>query len=129
MQFNLPIDIAEGFDRLSIMEVKKSKSPPLKQAEIELQIQTLQNQISTAIGLDLAEKIYDSPEYKELYNVNKEIFLSIDELRLESKCNCIDYRAVAILGIKIDSLNTKRFNVKNKIQEKHFGKKMEEVKL
>lgn len=132
------IDPAEAFDRLSIIQNKKEKLLDINnQFSLIDQINILEEQINLSIGRDLAIKIYESNEYKELKNINKEIFYCIDKIREHAKncnnkliddCDINDIQQSARLGIKIDLLNTMRFNKKNEIQEKFFNNKIEEVK-
>jgi hypothetical protein len=113
------IDVAQAYDALSVLEIKKfqSKEISIKNKLIE-QIKELRQSINIALRYDLAKRIYDSIEYKNLYKVNYDLFKLIDD------CKKIDIDAK-----EIDILNHKRFEAKQQLQNKFFGKELEEIKL
>jgi hypothetical protein len=128
-KINILVDVGEAYDRLSILEIKKEKLGIEKQFDLINQINILQEQISHSIGRDLACDIFESEEYKELKNMNRVIFLSIDDLRKENdKGEYKDPQELGIIGVEIDVLNTKRFKAKNNLQKKFFNKETEEIK-
>lgn len=121
----------ESFDRLSILEVKKhfSKDPIQKQT-IQSQIEELSEQINIGIGYDKAKEIYESVQYKGLYNYNLDIFNLIDELnQLEKERINFDYVKIASLGMSINNTNYSRFLAKKELQKEFFNNKNEEIKL
>ncbi len=113
----LTVDIAYAFDFFSILEVKCIKTN-------EQNLETLNNknkyksEIIDQIGLELYDKIINSPEYKELFNINYKLFSVIDE----AKKGGVD-------AIAIDNLNWFRFLAKKEIQRKYFNSEVSEQKF
>ena len=115
------LEISEAFDRLSVLKVKfyKCRLDIKKREEILEQIESLESEVSISIGRDLGAKIYQSPEHKELYNINLQLFDIIDKVALEDG-----------IDAKIPfNLNNARFQAKNNLQKKFFGKDTAEIKL
>ena len=113
----LSLDEAYCFDYLSILETKCIKK---NEQNIELNNNKINciYEIMNQIGTELYDKIINSSEYKELFNINYKLFSIIDEV----KKGGVD-------AINIDNLNYFRFLAKKKIQEKFFGTKVREIKL
>lgn len=108
------IEIAQAFDELSILEIKKSKLINQKQKKLlEKQINVLKDEILLAVGSVLMEKIYHSDFYKNLFNTNLDIFISVDKFKTSEPAQ----------------LNMKRIDAKRKLQEYFFGKVLEEIKI
>ena len=108
------IDVAQCFDELSILEVKKSKSTDSERANsLESQIILLKQDIDKAIGSDLLEKIYHSEFYMHLFSTNLIIFESVDKLK----------------ETELPRLTMKRFYAKRDIQKHFFGKTLNEIKV
>jgi hypothetical protein len=112
-------EIASAFDILSILEIKIRATTGDKKRKLEEQKISLQEQINLGIGYEKGKKLYHSKEYTDLYNANFEIF----ELIEKSQENA------GILLKEADQLNYRRFLAKKELQEKHFGKPIEEVKI
>jgi hypothetical protein len=79
MYYTTRLQISEGMDRLSILQVKLSKTTDIQIKEnLQEQIEILEQEISIDIGRDFAVQIYNSKEYKNLYEVNKKLFELVD---------------------------------------------------
>lgn len=128
MQIKCHKDSAAWFDELSIMEVKcVIRKIGLYNDRNYIQ---LYNELIDNIGLEKVHNIIRSPEYDDLYRLNKEIFNLIDLLRVEKvKKNCRNYELLSEYGVEIDNKNTDRFEAKKKLQEKFFKSEIREVKL
>lgn len=116
----ISLDEAAAYDLLSILEVKKyfCDAGPKKEL-IRSQIAQLQEEISQAVGYDLAKKIYCSDFYTFLYNANFDIFKLIEETK----------RNPAITLKRADELNYHRFTAKQNLQKEFFNKNLEEIKI
>ncbi len=108
------IEIAQAFDELSILEIKKSKLKNKKLKKfLGQQIIILKKEIDQSIGPDLTEKICCSDAYINLFNANLNIFQSVDKFK--------NFEPV--------QLNMKRIDAKRDLQESFFGKSLEEIKM
>lgn len=117
-RIKLELDSAEVFDRLSILEIKKTHcSAPLTRQDLNEQCLELMNLINIELGYDNARRVYLSQEYVNLYNVNRDLFESIDKLKKQD-----------IAPKTIDDLNYQRYKTKKALQEKFFGQ-LEEIKI
>lgn len=117
-KIKLELDSAEVFDRLSILEVKKTYSQdPLVKQSLNEQCLDLMNLINLELGYDNARRVYLSQEYANLYNVNRAIFEAIDKLKKED-----------IAPKVVDNLNYNRYTAKKELQEKFFGQ-LDEIKI
>ncbi len=116
---NLTCEVSEGYDKLSVLEIKYLKCQDIKKKQqIHEQLQSLQVEINMSISYDKAIQIYHSPEYKILWNINKELFEIVDKIETEEIDAKIPFR-----------LNNKRFQAKNTLQKKFFNKDTNEIKL
>lgn len=122
----IEVDISECYDRLSILQIKV-KSNLTKSSSLDsinqlkllgAQIDHLEEEVSIAIGRELAEKIYKSKEYKSLYLTNGRIFDLIDQVKFENS-----------IGKMVDNENHNRFLCKKSLQEAFFSKAPEEIKI
>ncbi len=119
MNTKITIEVSEAYDRLSVLFIKLKKCLDYnKKEQIRLQIENLESEINISIKRDLAEKIFKSPEYQELYKVNLELFEIIDKVKLGGIDALIPF-----------NLNNQRFEAKNNLQKKFFGKETGEIKL
>lgn len=108
------IEIAQAFDELSILEIKKAESTDQKQRKLlGKQIRILGEEIDQSIDSDLAVKIYCSDLYTNLYNTNFDIFKSVDKFKTFEPVQ----------------LNLKRFEAKRKLQEFFSGGDLAEIKI
>lgn len=108
------IEVAQAFDELSILEIKKSKLKNQKLKKLlKQQIVILKKEISQTIGNDLTKRIYYSDFYTNLFNSNMDIFLSVDKFKNSEPAQ----------------LNMKRIDAKKALQEKFFRKSLEEIKM
>ena len=117
-KMSLTLDTAEVYDRLSIVEVKTSYAKKFEtKRDLSEQILYLMNALSNFLGYDFSRTIYLSQEYKDLYEINRQLFDYIDKSKKDG-----------FPASEIDKLNHKRYLAKKEIQEKYFGK-LEEIKL
>jgi hypothetical protein len=104
---NIPVDEAYAFDMLSILEIKASEDPSLKDNMIRF-AESLVDELSffkfSDIGL--------SKEYKDLKDANHCIFQRINEMKKRE--------ATGEDAIYIDSMNYQRFLAKKELQKKFF---------
>lgn len=112
------IDYGNAFDMLVILNVKLAKTNGrIKTKNIE-NFELLAAEIKSQIGEYLFNKIISSDEYKELYQVNLDIFNSIDLAKSDTG-----------LAKKTDVLNYDRFLKKKELQAKFFEDEMTEMKI
>lgn len=108
------IEVAQAFDELSILEIKKSKSINQKQKDVlEKQINLLENEINQAIGFELTKKIYSSDLYLNLYNTNHSVFESVEKFK---EC-------------ELPRLTMQRYFAKKGLQKHFFNNDFGEVKM
>lgn len=113
------IQESEAFDRLSILEIKKFESRKIEEKfKLDNQVEYLERQINNAIGYDLAQKIYCSDFYTNLYNINFALFEKIDKLKEKD-----------FSGREFNDLNYKRFTSKQELQKEFFKNELEEIKI
>ena len=113
-----PLDESYCIDHFSIIEVKCDKAAPSKKENLIQQLRFYRNHLQEVIGDELFSDILNSIEYKKLKHANLKIFETVDNLK---KYN-INAQAV-------DQLNHLRWQIKNEIQIKFFGKPTNEIKL
>lgn len=113
-----PCDPAYFFDRLSIQEVKLEKAEKSKKPNLAAQLQFLINNLSEQIGDLKYETVKKSIEYSKLKSINKDFFELVDYCKNYS----VEFKFA-------DALNHKRWELKNEIQKKYFGRGTSEVKL
>ena len=112
----LPLDEAYCFDVLTVFDVKMSKN-----RRLSINFKKYSEYIVDQIGEKLFHKIIDSDEYKDLYNVNMELFNMFDFVKTEA--------GKETTAVFVDKINYKRFEAKKKLQEKFFSSPLTEVKL
>lgn len=117
-KIKVELDCAEVFDRLSILEAKKSFCSDYETKKfLSESAMDLMNLLNQELTYNFALMVYLSEEYKRLAFVNRALFKAIDDL----KKNEIDAKSV-------DSLNYDRYKFKKDLQEKYFGE-LTEVKI
>jgi hypothetical protein len=112
----ITIEVDEGYayDYLSILDVKWHKN--LNNAGSTFN--NCFNHISSQVGWQLHDKIFNSKEYKELYKSNLETFSAVEKARYGE-----------ISAKDVDDLNMKRYNCKINLQKTFFPKeKISETK-
>lgn len=102
---NLIVDFAYAFDFLSVLDIKKDFG-----AEQFKKFMDSYNNIKNQCP-EVFETIIVSAEYKNLKDTNLVLFKAID------RCKISD----SISAKEIDTLNHKRFQLKNELQMKYFG--------
>lgn len=112
------VDEAHAFDMLSILHVKNLNSTVDRAKLVEPLIDKLWEEICDQIGDHLAEKIFASDEYNNLYLANEEIFKMLDYVKQTD-----------VPASVVDELNYYRFKVKKELQDKFFDYTLEEKKF
>lgn len=95
----LPVDESYFFDYLSILQIKDSHC-----------LDVYFTYLDTQITKDKTNHILSSDEYKNLKNINQELFNLIDECKIKF-----------VSSIETDKLNYKRWEAKKALQEKFFS--------
>jgi len=118
----LKISLDEGavFDMLSVLEVKSKKTFNDKEKEKKVfsALKLMLFEVGEQIGTEKTDLILNSPEYKELVEANDETFCLVD-LAKRNACKAKE----------VDDCNTKRYNIKVKLQQKWFGSEAFEQKM
>lgn len=115
----IQIQESEAFDRLSILECKIFNcNDAVVKTKLKQQRLDLMAEINESVSYDKARSIYSSDEYTNLYNVNFELFDSVDKAKKD-----------LVTASYVDSLVYKRHLAKKKLQNKHFGDDFDEVKI
>lgn len=117
MKIKITVDVAYAFDYLSILEVKMNKLLELNQIKLWEQ---QADEICQQIGTVLFNKIINSKEYNDLYNINEIIFDLIDKLKADPE---------SVSASEIDNSNYKRFLYKKELQKKFFNSDLNEKKI
>lgn len=108
------IEVAQAFDELSILEIKKAKRiDPEHKLALAKQICRLKTEINSSIGAELARQICYSSFYLDLYNANLQIFKYVDQQKWTEAAEW----------------NIKRFESKKALQKNFFGENLEEIKI
>lgn len=118
MFLQLTVDAAYSFDFLSILEVKFDKSTRSQKLILDDKLTFYSNEISEQIGDEKFQEIKNSREYIKLKDANLKLFELIDN------CKKININAQAV-----DQYNYRRWQVKDELQKKFFGKSVSELKL
>lgn len=113
-----PCDEAYYLDCYSILEVKTDKATQDKKENLVQQLRFYRNNLAEQIGDQLLSKILNSVEYTKLKDANLKLFELID--------NCKKYQ---INAQAVDQYNYRRWELKNDLQKKFFGKSTTETKL
>jgi len=116
----LKITLDEGyvFDLLSINEVKISKAQGENIEKATKNYISLSNEIIDQIGEDLFYRIILSDQYQQLKEANEKTFELVDEVKYDNG-----------LGKKVDDSNYNRYLKKVALQNKFFGKEIQEIKI
>lgn len=111
----LKVDEAYAFDYLAILEIKKNLFPSKSKESTFLNCKEfLYKQLPDF------DRIYNSNEYKELYEINKKTFEFVDEVRNNNP---------QISAKQVDDLNMQRFYKKEKLQKTFFSTNLAEEKI
>ena len=112
----LIVDESYAFDYMAILEVKYKMDPDNKDKQANLT--ACKAHIREQVGIDLYNIIVHSDEYRECFNANKETFLAVDDAKKDK-----------VKASYVDKCNYRRFQAKNKLQEKFFSDKITEIKI
>lgn len=112
---SLIVSEAYALDYLAILEVKADKFPTKE--NLKNKHTTLDN-LSKELGKRKFVNIISSPEYKELYEVNKHLFELVDLAKKDE-----------VLASEVDAGVFNRWKAKRKLQDKFFKEKLSEQKL
>ena len=109
--------VSEGyaFDFLSILEVKTGKSPSTQNTRNFAD--TLAN-LRDQLGSDRLAEILQSPEYRDLVQTNQQVFEAVDGAKRD-----------AVPASTVDALNYRRFEYKQRLQNKFFTEPLTEQKI
>lgn len=117
-RMSLMLDTAEVFDRLSILEVKKAYAIDFDTKKyLNDNALDLMNRLNEFLSYDFARQIYLSDEYRNLFEINRQLFDHVDKAKKN-----------AVSAKDVDDLVYQRHLAKKTIQEKYFGK-LEEIKI
>lgn len=116
----LKISLDEGFifDILSILNVKIGQTNGFIRSQLIQNFEDLSLEIKDQIGISKFNKIIISDEYKELYEINKLVFESVDLAKQDK-----------ILASEVDKRNYARYIKKTELQKKFFNEEIREVKI
>ena len=112
---SLLVDESYAYDYLSILRVKALKNGS---EETISNFMHCSNNIKMQVGSKLHSQIIDSKEYKNLLNINKQIFDAVDKAKKDQ-----------VKASFVDSLNYKRFLSKKSLQDKFFDSPQKEHKI
>jgi hypothetical protein len=73
--------------------------------------------LNTELTYNFARLVYLSPEYVNLFNINRSLFQAVDDLKRGD-----------VSAKTADDLNYRRYNAKKALQAKYFGE-LEEIKI
>lgn len=116
-QGKITLDWANIFDILSIHNVKINLCENGKRIESEYNFSMLASEIKEQIGDNLYSEIIGSPFYKDLYELNRQIFVLIDDVKRNP-----------LLGEAIDLRNYQRYIAKVALQKHFFATGLYEIK-
>ncbi len=121
MKVSIPIAIGELFDRLSILIIKK------EMIEDREKLQLVEKEYELLKEILLSQKLEGSEELlKEMTDVNKILWKIEDDIREKERAKSFDAEFIE-LARQVYITNDKRFDVKNKINNK-YGSEIREVK-
>jgi len=106
------LDWGECFQHFAILLVKKEKGLLVDELVDECHM-CLESQL----GQEKFEKIFESQEFSDLFNLNLETFEAVDEAKLD-----------LIKASEVNYLNDRRAKAKKILHEKFFGGEYKEVK-
>ena len=101
---NILVDEAYAFDYLAILEIKKDLSQSAYKSWI-----MCKEHISKQLDITTWESIILSKEYRNLIDINKEVFVAVDAARYGN-----------ISAKEVDTKNMQRYYAKKALQEKFF---------
>lgn len=101
---NILVDEAYAFDYLAVLEIKKDLSQSAHKAWVMCK-EYMMKQFDILIW----ESIILSKEYKNLIDINKEVFIAVDAARYGN-----------ISAKEVDTKNMQRYHAKKALQEKFF---------
>jgi hypothetical protein len=108
------IEAALAFDELSILEIKDSQLKDERlRGPLNKQIRVLWEEIVSSLGGELAQTIYKSDYYSNLFLANLYVFKSVDKFK----------------GHELPELTMKRYFAKKDLQQYFFNKDIAEVKM
>tara|TARA_B100001057_G_scaffold74151_1_gene68653 strand:+ start:2277 stop:2663 length:387 start_codon:yes stop_codon:yes gene_type:complete len=123
MKISVPISVGELFDKISILEIKKTKiKDKTKLQDIKFELNALR-QILTKKRLN---KKNNKEQYIKLFNINKRLWNIEDKKRSYESSKKFD-KAFIELARKVYLLNDRRAKIKNKINQ-ISGSMIREVK-
>ena len=106
------VDEAYAFDMLAILSVKCHYANGKEETDkTSRNYKRLEAEIKSGIGIDKFNHVINSEEYNDLFNINMEIFDTID--LLNKACDQVHAGYV-------NDLNYARYKVKTKLQAKFF---------
>jgi hypothetical protein len=121
LKVSIPIAIGELFDRLSILIIKK------EMIEDREKLQLVEKEYELLKEILLSQKLEGSEELlKEMTDVNKILWKIEDDIREKERAKSFDAEFIE-LARQVYITNDKRFDVKNKINNK-YGSEIREVK-
>lgn len=119
MKVTLSHDAAFVYDMLAIASIKASHNPGNDNAMAN--VAKLLEELIVQVGSDKHFQVFGSDEYRDLYRVNEEMYVRIDELKargeLPGDAKYIDDRVY------------QRWFAKKNLQEKWFGESVTEQKF
>ncbi len=119
MKIILSHDPAFAYDLLSIAQVKFFKNKSNLNAEKNFLC--LNKEIALQVKEDLHNKIVNSIEYNNLYNVNEDIYNKVDKIK--------NHGEAAGDALYIDTQNYNRWLLKQELQNKWFNISLSEQKF
>lgn len=119
---NIPISVGELIDKLTILQIKKSKVEDSKKLEkINKELRLLLDESISYFGIEVIDQLHS-----DLRRVNLQLWDVEDELRILEKEKSFGERFIE-LARAVYHLNDERFEIKNKINEL-TGSGVQEVK-
>jgi len=112
----LSVDEGQAFDYLSILQVKADMDPTNSKKTV--QYYECGDQIADQISDEKFAKIYESQEYKDLYNANLQTFKLVDLAKRDQ-----------VTASEVDKANYQRYIHKVKLQNKFFNTSITEIKV
>lgn len=106
----ITLDWCSIFDIFAIYEIKAYRLENGAKREAVLKsVENLWNEMDKQLGTQTLYKIYQSYQYRNLYETNREVWDSVDLAEIDK-----------ISAKQVADLNTKRFYYKNQLQLKFF---------
>lgn len=114
---NYQIEEAAFFDIYSILDIKGIKNPNFHNAD---NLNKCYLSLKSQLDYNLLLTIFNSVEYKNLFDTNLKIFEILDKAKKEPETIYIE---------DADYLNYDRFKAKQELQKKFFNKDLNEIKI